>query len=353
VAVRAEFTTAVEQVTDAAVLAMAPMIGTVAACTAAGRPRATHYRRHRLSPELERPAPVAHLDRPQPSALSTLERADILAVLHSERFCDAAPAQVWATLLDEGTYLGSQSTFYRLLHTVHGDVRERRSQASHPAKVKPELVAHGPNQVWSWDITKLHGPAKWSYFYLYAILDVFSRKTVGWMVATRESAALAEQLLAATIKAEKVPAKQLTIHADRGSSMASKPVALLLADLGVTKTHSRPRVSNDNPYSESQFKTLKYCPSFPGTFASLEEARAFCAEFFYAYNHHHRHAGLGLLTPEVVHSGQAKTVHSRRALVLDAAHALHSNRFRRPPQPPKLPGSAWINKPAESEAAAQ
>ena len=339
--------------TDAAVMAMAPLIGTVAACTAAGRPRATHYRRHRLSPGPQRAAPIAHIDRRQPSALSLPERADILAVLHSERFCDAAPAQVWATLLDEGIYLGSQSTYYRLLRTVHGDVRERRSQATHPAKVKPELVAHGPNQVWSWDITKLHGPAKWSYFYLYAILDVFSRKTVGWMVATRESAALAEQLLAVTIKAENVPAKQLTIHADRGSSMASKPVALLLADLGVTKTHSRPRVSNDNPYSESQFKTLKYCPSFPGTFTSLEHAREFCAEFFYAYNHHHRHAGLGLLTPEIVHSGQAKTAHARRAQVLTAAHALHSNRFRRPPQPPKLPGSAWINKPAESEAAAQ
>lgn len=240
--------------TDAAVLTMAPLIGTVAACEAAGRARATHYRRHRCSPEGERPAPVLHVDRPQPSALSPREREDILAVLHSERFCDAAPAQVWATLLDEGVYLGSQSTFYRLLHTVHGDVRERRSQATHPAKVKPELVAHGPNQIWSWDIT----PVKWSYFYLYAVLDVFSRKTVGWMVAARESAALAEQLLAATIKAENVPANQLTLHADRGASMASKPVALLLADLGVTKTHSRPRVSNDNPYSESQFKTLKY-----------------------------------------------------------------------------------------------
>ena len=234
--------------TDAAVLTMAPMIGTVAACTAAGRPRATHYRRHRLSPAPERPVPVPHLDRAQPSALTTRERAGILAVLHSERFCDAAPAQVWATLLDEGTYLGSQSTFYRLLHTVHGDVKERRSQATHPAKVKPELVAHGPNQVWSWDITKLHGPAKWSYFYLYVILDVYSRKTVGWMIAARESATLAEQLIAATIKAENVPAGQLTLHADRGSSMSSKPVALLLADLGVTKTHSRPRVSNDCEY---------------------------------------------------------------------------------------------------------
>jgi putative transposase len=260
--------------------------------------------------------------------LSCGERSHILSLLHSERFCDAAPAQVWATLLDEGVYLGSESTFYRLLRTAHGDVRERRSQATHPAQVKPELVAHGPNQVWSWDITKLHGPAKWTYFYLYAVLDVFSRKTVGWMVATRESATLAEQLLAATIAAEEVPARQLTIHADRGSSMASKPVALLLADLGVTKTHSRPRVSNDNPFSESQFKTLKYCPSFPGTFASVEGARAFCAEFFHAYNHHHRHAGLGLLTPNVVHTGRAKAVRAQRALVLDAAHARHPNRFR-------------------------
>jgi len=353
VAVRAEFTAAVEQVTDAAVLELAPLIGTVAACSAAGRPRASHYRRHRVSAVSPRPAPIAHVDRVQPAALSCGERAEVLAVLHSERFADAAPAQVWATLLDEGMYLGSQSTFYRLLRTVHGDVRERRSQASHPAKVKPELVAHGPNQVWSWDITKLHGPAKWTYFYLYVVLDVFSRKTVGWMIATRESATLAEQLLAATITAENVPAGQLTIHADRGSSMASKPVALLLADLGVTKTHSRPRVSNDNPYSESQFKTLKYCPSFPGTFDSLADARAFCVDFFYAYNHHHRHAGLGLLTPDIVHTGQARTVHARRALVLDAAHDRHPHRFRHPPQPPKLPGSAWINRPGQTEAAAQ
>ena len=339
--------------TDQAVLELAPLVGTMAACVAAGRPRATHYRRHRVGPARSRPAQVAHLDRVQPAALSPQERSEVLSVLHSERFCDAAPAQVWATLLDENIYLASESTFYRLLRTVYGDVRERRAQATHPAHVKPELVAHGPNQVWSWDITKLHGPAKWTYFYLYAVIDVYSRKTVGWMVASRESATLAEQLLTATILTERVPAGQLTIHADRGSSMASKPVALLLADLGVTKTHSRPRVSNDNPYSESQFKTLKYCPSFPGTFASLEAAREFCAEFFYAYNQHHRHAGLGLLTPNVVHSGQAQAVRARRALVLDAAHARHSNRFRRPPQPPKLPGSAWINRPLESEAIAQ
>jgi len=234
-------------VTDQAVLELAPMVGTVAACAAAGRSRATHYRRHRVGPAQAPPAPVAHVDRVQPAALSTQERADVLAVLHSERFCDAAPAQVWATLLDENVYLASESTFYRLLRTAHGDVRERRAQATHPAQVKPELVAHGPNQVWSWDITKLHGPAKWTYFYLYAVIDVYSRKTVGWMVATRESATLAEQLLTATILAEQVPAGQLTIHADRGSSMASKPVALLLADLGVTKTHSRPGSATTTP----------------------------------------------------------------------------------------------------------
>lgn len=339
--------------TDGAVLELAGLVGTVAACSALGRARATHYRRHRQSAVPPRPARVAHLDRAQPAALTAQERAEALAVLHSDRFCDAAPAQVWATLLDENVYLASESTFYRLLRGAHGDVRERRSQATHPAKVKPELIATKPNEVWSWDITKLHGPAKWTYFYLYVIIDIYSRKTVGWMVASRESAVLAEQLLAATIAAENVPAGQLTIHADRGSSMASKPVALLLADLGVIKSHSRPRVSNDNPYSESQFKTLKYCPSFPGSFATIEDARAFCADFFDAYNHHHRHAGLGLLTPAVVHAGQAETVRAKRALVLDTAHVRHPNRFRRPPQPPRLPEPAWINRPTATEDAAQ
>ena len=254
----------------------------------------------------------------------------IIEVSTQPLYLDLCPWKIVAKLADSGRYIASESSFYRVLKQA--DLLKHRSKSKPREHKRPkDLIARRPNQVWSWDITKLHGPAKWSYFYLYAILDVFSRKTVGWMVATRESAVLAEQLLAATIKAENVPSKQLTIHADRGSSMASKPVALLLADLGVTKTHSRPRVSNDNPYSESQFKTLKYCPSFPGTFASLQDARGFCAEFFYAYNHHHRHAGLGLLTPEVVHSGQAKTVHARRALVLDAAHALRRNRFHRPP----------------------
>ena len=290
------------------------------------------------------------MDRVQPAALSADERAQVLAVLHSERFVDASPAQVWATLLDEGVYLASQSTFYRLLRSVHGDVRERRAQATHPARVKPELIAAKPNQIWSWDITKLHGPVKWSYFHLYVVMDVYSRKVVGWMVATHESAALAEVLLAETIARENVPAAQLTIHSDNGSSMASKPVALLLADLGVIKSHSRPHVSNDNPFSEALFKTVKYCPAFPGKFETLEAARAFCTEFFDAYNNHHRHGGLGLLTPEVVHTGQAEIVRAQRAVVLDAAHAVHANRFNRPPQPPPLPETAWINRPEDSEA---
>ncbi len=338
--------------TDQAVLDLSPLIGTTEACLAAGRARATHYRRHRISPEPERPVAIAQTDRFQPAALSAAERSTILEVLHSERFCDAAPAQVWATLLDEGIYLGSQSTYYRLLRTEHGDVRERRSQATHPTKVKPELAAHGPNEVWSWDITKLHGPAKWTYFYLYVVLDVFSRKTVGWMLATRESATLAEQLLSATILAENVPAGQLTLHADRGSSMRSKPVAFLLADLGVTKTHSRPYTSTDNPYSEAQFKTLKYRPGFPERFGSIEVARSFCRPFFDWYSHTHRHSGIGLMTPAAVHYGRAGALYDERARVLATAFAANPQRFVRGlPLPPALPNAAWINPPCTPEVA--
>jgi putative transposase len=206
-------------------------------------------------------------------------------VLHEDRFVDLAPGEVHAILLDEGRYLCSESTMYRLLRETHGGVRERRRQATHPPRVKPELVAHGPNQCWSWDITKLTGPAKWTYYYLYSIIDIYSRYTVGWMVATRESKELAERLLGDTIAKQNIDRDQLTIHADRGSSMASKPVAFLLADLGVTKSHSRPHCSNDNPFSEAQFKTLKYRPDFPQTFGSIEDARTFCARFYRWYNH--------------------------------------------------------------------
>jgi putative transposase len=274
-------------------------------------------------------------------------------VLHSDRFVDVAPAEVWATLLDEGVYLGSQSTFYRLLRQA-GEVRERRRQATHPAKVKPELVANGPNTVWSWDITKLRGPAKWTYYYLYVILDIFSRYVVGWMVASRESAALAEVLIRQTCAKQGINRDHLTIHADRGSSMTSKPVAFLLADLGVTQSHSRPHVSNDNPFSESQFKTLKYRPDFPGRFGSIEEARLHCQGFFGWYNGEHRHSGLGLHTPADIHYGLAEAVRDKRAGVLDAAYAEHRERFvRKPPEPPQLPTSSWINPPDHPEEDAQ
>ena len=234
---------------DAAIAELAPKIGVRNACDAVGVAQASYYRRHRRSPPPQRPAPLPHKDRPQPRALSESERSAILSELHSERFVDMSPTEVWATLLDEGRYLGSISTFYRLLRQA-GESRERRRQATHPTAVKPELVAYQPNSVWSWDITKLRGPAKWSWYYLYVILDIFSRYVVGWMVATRESAALAEVLIRQTCAKQGIGRDQLTIHADRGSSMTSKPVAFLLADLGVTQSHSRPHVSNDNPFSD-------------------------------------------------------------------------------------------------------
>ena len=273
--------------------------------------------------------------------------------LHSSRFADLAPDEVWATLLDEGAYLGSVSTYYRVLREA-GESRERRAQATHPAAVKPELVATGPNQVYSWDITKLHGPAKWTYYHLYVILDIYSRYAVGWMVAARESAILAEKLISETCAKQGISRGQLSLHADRGSSMTSKPVALLLADLGVTQSHSRPHVSNDNPYSEAQFKTLKYRPGFPARFGSIEAARAHCQEFFCWYNNDHHHGGLGLHTAADIHHGHAPAVQAARAQVLDAAYTAHPERFvRKPPAPPKLPGTSWINPPQEKEAATQ
>ena len=338
--------------TDQAIALLAPRIGTRAACAASGVAQASWYRRHRASPAPPRRAPVPHRDRVQPRALAPAERSAILAVLHSPRFADTAPAEVWATLLDEGTYLGSLSTFYRLLRQA-GETRERRAQAAHPAAVKPELIAAGPNQVWSWDITKLHGPAKWTYYYLYVILDIYSRYAVGWMVATRESAALAGKLISATVAKQHISRGQLTLHADRGSSMTSKPVTFLLADLGVIQSHSRPHVSNDNPYSEAQFKTLKYRPGFPVRFTSVEAARAHCQEFFPWYNTQHRHAGLGLHTAADVHHGTAPAVRARRARILTAAYRQHPERFAsRPPTPPELPATAWINPP-QKEAATQ
>jgi putative transposase len=314
-----------------------------AACRLLGKPRSSHYRRQRPAPPTEPGRPDGPRARRRPSnALSEAERARVLEVLRSQRFVDKAPAQVWATLLDEGLYLCSESTMYRLLRG-HGEVSERRRQARHPAKVKPELVAYAPNQVWSWDITKLAGPARGVYYDLYVMLDIYSRYVVGWQVAVTETGELAEEMIADAVARLGVSPRAL--HADRGSSMTSKPVALLLADLGITRSHSRPRVSNDNPFSEAQFRTLKYCPAFPERFGSLADARAFCERFFNHYNHVHRHSGIGLHTPASVHFGTAEQVRRQRARTLADAHAAHPNRFRRPPKPPKLPGAAWINPP--------
>jgi putative transposase len=331
---------------DDAIGELEPMIGVRAACRATGRAQASHYRRHRQTPALQRPRRAG---RGQPRALSVAERDAVRGVLNSPGFVDKAPATIYHELLDEGVYLASVSSMYRILR-AHGEVGERRRQAVHPARVKPELVATAPNQCWSWDITKLHGPAKWSYFHLYVILDIYSRYTVGWLIADRESGALAERLLADSIAKQGIDRDTLTVHADNGSSMASKPVAFLLADLGVTKSHSRPHTSNDNPFSESQFRTLKYRPEFPKTFASLPEARAFCQRFFGWYNTEHRHSGIAWHTPANVHHGQTGQVHAVRADVLAAAYARSPERFvRQHPEPAVLPTITWINKPDKQE----
>jgi putative transposase len=325
---------------------LTPLVGTRPACRALGASPATIYRRRR-PPE---PRPLRPRAIPA-RALSQAEREAVLAELHCERFVDCSPAQVWATLLDEGRYLASERTMYRLL-AERGEVRERRDQLTHPGYAKPELLAERPNELWSWDVTKLKGPAKWTVFYLYVILDVFSRYCVGWTVQHRENAKLAKALIGQAAEQQQIKRGQLTVHADRGSAMRSKPVAFLLADLGVLKTHSRPYTSTDNPYSEAQFKTLKYRPEFPDRFDSIEQARAFCRPFFHWYNHQHRHSGIGLMTPAAVHHGQAKALHAERARVLEAAYAATPERFiRRPPRPPALPTAAWINKPTTEEDA--
>lgn len=313
-------------------------IGVAPACEALGVARATFYRQGTPKTVVEQP-------RHTPRTLSDKERADVLAVLHEQRFMDLPPAQVYAALLDEARYLCSISTMYRILQ-AHQEVKERRNQRRHPTYQAPELLATGPNQLWSWDITKLRGPAKWTYYYLYVILDVFSRYVVGWMVAHREAAALAERLIAQSCERQQIVPGHLTLHADRGSSMKSKPVAMLLADLGVTKTHSRPHVSNDNPYSESQFKTLKYRPDFPDRFGSIQDSRSFFGPFFHWYNHEHHHSALGLLTPFDVHDGHAGTRIEARSLVLEHAFKATPERFvKGMPKPLPLPHEVWINPP--------
>jgi putative transposase len=331
---------------DEAITELAPLIGVRAACAATGRAQASHYRRHRQSPPPPRPL---RPPRVQPRALSPVERHTVRSVLNHEHMVDKAPATVYHELLDEGVYVASVSTMYRILR-AHDEVHERRRQAVHPARVKPELVATAPNAVWSWDITKLSGPVKWTYYHLYVILDIYSRYAVGWLLADRESAALAERLLAETIAKQNVDRDTLTVHADNGSSMASKPVAFLLADLGVTKTHSRPHTSNDNPYSEAQFRTLKYRPDFPDRFTNLAQARTFCQQFFTWYNTQHRHSGIAWHTPHTVHHGHVEVVHNARADVLDAAYHRHPQRFvRKPPEPAAIPTTAWINKPTDQD----
>ena len=317
------------------------------ACKLVGRSRASHYRARNPSPPTSTEPTAA---KTQPRALSEAEAAAVLDTLHSPRFVDVAPASTYATLLDEGTYLCSVPTMYRLLRAC-GESRERRAQAVHPALVKPELIATAPNDVWSWDITKLHGPVKWTYYYLYVILDNYSRYVVGWMLAPHERATLAKLLIDDTVGKQNIDRDQLTLHADLGSSMASKPVAFLLADLGVTKSHSRPHVPNDNPFSESQFKTMKYRPDFPKTFTCIEEARKFCQRFFTWYNADHRHSGIGWHTPASVHYGTAEQIRVQRANTLNAAYQRHPERFvTKPPTPPQISPTIWINKP-EPEAA--
>jgi len=322
----------------------APAVALTTACQALGVARASFYRhrdRHRRAgppcPPQGRPSP--------PRTLSASERQRVLDLLHGERFLDCAPAQVYATLLDEGQYLCSVRTMYRLLAT-HAEVRERRQQRRHPAYSKPELLATGPNQVWSWDITKLKGPVKGTWLCLYVILDIYSRAVVGWTVAYRESAALAERLIRQSIRKHGIARERLTLHADRGAALTSKAVIELLADLGVTRSHSRPQQSNDNPFSEAQFKTLKYHRDFPERFGSIQDARLFCRTFFSWYNTEHRHSGLALMTPHQVHYGDTAAIRAARQTVLNDIHQRHPERFvRKPPEAPAPPSAVWINPP--------
>ena len=320
-------------------------IGRRAACRTLGISRAT-LDRHAL-PHTPRVATSRWSHR----RLNEAEQQAILDAAHSERFADLSVREFYATLLDEGIYLGSISTMYRVLRGF-GETSERRRLATHPARVKPELAATAPNEVWSWDITKLLGPQKWTYYHLYVVLDVFSRYVVAWRLELRESAALAEDLFSNAIAREQIDPTRLTVHADGGSAMTSKNLAHLFADLGVTRSRSRPHVSNDNPYIESHFKTLKYGPSYPGYFANLEQARDFCRRFFTWYNTQHRHSGIALLTPQDVHFGRVDERRAGRQRVLGKAFDQHPERFVRGlPRPPALQVTAYINRPDSVQAA--
>jgi putative transposase len=325
--------------TDRAIAELEPVVGTSKACALVGRSRATLYRKRR--PASPRPP---RRPRVPANALSPAERKQVMDVLHSQDYVDLAVPQVWARELDEGRYHCSIRTMYRLLE-AHGESRERRAQATHPARTRPELVATAPNEVWSWDITMLRGPRRGIYYPLYSIIDILSRYVPDHVVATVESAEVAERLIEQAVAQQGIERDTLTLHADRGAPMTSRTVVELLEELGITRSHSRPRCSNDNPYIEASYKTLKYCPEFPDRFESLQHAREFCAWFFSYYNHEHRHSALGWHTPASVHHGTAPEIRAQRAVTLDAAYAAHPERFSRPPVPPKLPTVAWINEP--------
>jgi len=319
--------------------------GVANACQVLGVARSSLYwaRQPKQSPT-PRPAPER--------ALSSEEKAEVYQTLDSERFWDCTPREVYATLLDEGTYLCHWRTMYRILEE-HDEVQERRNQLRHPGYSKPELLATASNQVWSWDITKLRGPFTWVYYYLYVIFDIFSRYVVGWMITECESGELAKELIAATCAKEEIDFDKLTLHSDRGSAMQSKKVAQLMVDLGVTKSLSRPYTANDNPYSEAQFKTMKYRPGYPDRFASLENARAWARDFMHWYNHEHHHTGLGLMTPAMVHHGLADAVYAHRQQVLQAAYEAHPERFvSGMPTPVALAEEVWINRPQSDTNAA-
>lgn len=328
----------------AATFTLVEEMGVRAACAGMGLPRGSYYRARR---ESRSALHTVRQPRRSPLALSECERQDVIDMLHSPAYVDVAPRTAYAMLLDAGIFLASVSTFYRILRTCSG-TRGRRDELVHPAYARPELLATRPCEVWSWDITKLKGPVKSAHFHLYVILDIFSRYVVGWMIADRESDQLAEALIGHTCDQEAIVPGQLTLHADRGASMRSKLVADLLVDLNVVKSHSRPYTSDDNPYSEAQFKTLKYRPGFPERFHSLVEARAFCQTFFAWYNYEHRHCGIGYMTPAAVHHDVAKILYEQRNQVLQNAFSHHPNRFKNShPRPPALPTEAGINMPKD------
>lgn len=325
---------------------LAGQVGTARACQVLNMPRSSFYRAQQpVKPAPPRPRP--------PRALSLAEQEQVLGVLHGPRFVDCAPVAVWATLLDEGVYHCSARTMYRLLR-ASGEVRERRDHLHHPPYRKPELLAQKPNEVWTWDITELRGPVKYMRFYLYVLLDLFSRYVVGWMVAELQNHQLAQQLINQALEREQIVPGQLTIHADRGATMVSKPLGFMLSDLGILKSHSRPHCSNDNPFVESHFRTLKYRPEFPDRFGSVFDAREFCRTFFDWYHHQHRHSGLGWMTPHCVHHGQSEATQLQRQDVLDSAYGRNPERFvRKAPQAPELPSAVWINPPSEEGSPTQ